>query len=620
MADQRGLSTTAAVHGEQSPLDVASLVDAVQAVANDLGREDLARRLAIAAGRVRRPATIVCVVGEFKQGKSSLVNALLGLDICPIDDDIATSAITLLRYGPEPLVEVRRRADDAVVVEQVEPRDLADWVSERGNPDNVRCVERVDISLPHPLLANGLALVDTPGMGGLGAGHAAATLAFLPFADGVIFVTDASAELSAPEAEFLARAAELCPNVLFALTKTDLYPAWRHIAAIDQARGNGTSDARPLLPVSAMLCAAEPDAGDESLDDESGIPELLTVLDSVIVAPAKVIAAQRAAAEAETVLDQLDHQLRAELAALDDPARVAEVIAGLDDATKRLEQLRGPGARWSIIVADQMADLSNTAGHQFRKAVRDVSRDIEDAIELLKTPADWDVLGRRLQTEVAEAVTKVFVGIESGAQATRDAVVALIGDETLDVGPLTSRRERVEMSAMWTDKGIDEASRRGVRRLGSTMVGLRGAQSGVIMFGMLGQFLPAGAAALMLSNPVTLGIGAVFAGVQLKDAHKRKIALRRQQARTNVRVFLDEVQFVVGNELNEVMRSVQRALRDEFTDRITELLRTYTAAAQNAQRAVKISVESAPQRIELLRSTLTRSARLRSSLTSVGAT
>ena len=52
------------------------------------------------------------------------------------------------------------------------------------------------------------------------------------------------------------------------------------------------------------------------------------------------------------------------------------------------------------------------------------------------------------------------------------------------------------------------------------------------------------------------------------DAHKRKIAQRRQQARVNARQFSDDVQFEVGNAIGEVLRTVQRAIRDEFTDRI----------------------------------------------------
>ncbi len=597
---------------EARPIDIAAAVDAVIALATDLGRADFVHRLTVAAARVRRPATIICVVGEFKQGKSSLVNALLGQAICPVDDDIATSAITLLRYGAEPHIDVRRRVDDGIVVEQIELSALADWVSERGNPDNIKAVERVDISLPHPLLANGLAIVDTPGMGGLGAGHAAATLAFLPFADGLVFVTDASCELSAPEAEFLDRACELCPNVLFALTKTDLYPAWRQIAAIDAERLRAADNERPILPVSSMLYGTDVDPGDESLAGTSGVPALLEALDTAIIAPAKTLAALRAAAEATGILDQIEQQLRIELDVLVDPAGAAEIVARLADATAHLDVLRGPGARWSLLVADRVSDLSNNSGHQFRKAMRLVSRDMEDAIELLKSPEDWDQLARRLQTDVAGTVTTVFVGIESEAQAIREAVIDLIGEDSVDLSPMSARRERLDVMSIWTDKGVDpNAKHRGGEQLGSALVGLRGAQSGIIMFGMVGRFLPAGAAALMMSNPVTVGIGAVFAGMQLADAHKRKIAMRRQQARANVRQFLDDVQFAIGNEIGEVMRDVQRGVRDEFTERISELGRTYSDAARQAQQAAQQGGEAARDRIAVLKSTLERVAQAR---------
>ena len=153
----QGSSLNNALNDAQpSSLDVVAAVEQVVAIAAELGRDDFSRRLVVAAARVRRPATIICVVGEFKQGKSSLINAMLGTEICPVDDDVATSATTLVRYGDEVRVEVRRRTDDGIVVEVVEPAALVDWVSERGNPNNVRSVERVDISLPHPLLADGL--------------------------------------------------------------------------------------------------------------------------------------------------------------------------------------------------------------------------------------------------------------------------------------------------------------------------------------------------------------------------------------------------------------------------------------------------------------------------------
>ena len=41
------------------------------------------------------------IVGEFKQGKSSLVNALLNATVCPVDDDIATAVPTSVRCAVE---------------------------------------------------------------------------------------------------------------------------------------------------------------------------------------------------------------------------------------------------------------------------------------------------------------------------------------------------------------------------------------------------------------------------------------------------------------------------------------------------------------------------------------
>ena len=90
-----------------------------------LDRPDLVERVSAAAARLQRPATIVAVVGEFKQGKSSLVNGLLGQAVCPVDDDLATSAITVVRYGEQPGAVLRSKdapvTNDEPVVQQAPP-------------------------------------------------------------------------------------------------------------------------------------------------------------------------------------------------------------------------------------------------------------------------------------------------------------------------------------------------------------------------------------------------------------------------------------------------------------------------------------------------------------------
>src|SRR5262245_22580259 len=98
--------------------DRASVVRAVAALADWAGRRDIGDRLRAAAARAARPTTIVCVVGEFKQGKSTLINQLVGMDLCPVDDDLATSALTLVHHGDALGVTVRRAEGGEIKTER----------------------------------------------------------------------------------------------------------------------------------------------------------------------------------------------------------------------------------------------------------------------------------------------------------------------------------------------------------------------------------------------------------------------------------------------------------------------------------------------------------------------
>ncbi len=336
------------------------LLAAVQA----LERPDLVDRLTAASARLKRPSTIVCVVGEFKQGKSSLVNALLGSSVCPVDDDLATSAITLVRYAEKVSVVVRRHDGDQVVSEQIQTSAIPEWVSERGNPDNSRGVERVDIGMPAQVLGQGLAIVDTPGMGGLGAGHAAATLAFLPFADGLVFVSDASAELSAPEVEFLKRATELCPTVLAVNTKIDMYGSWPRIVELNKAHLARLGIQVDLVPVSNTLRQHALAHKDRELNERSGYTVLLGALNDQLIKPAKASALDRSLGDARAVLELVRASLDSQAQMLADPERLTDTLQRLNEAKTRLEHLRGPargGARSWATASSTSAATSTTA-------------------------------------------------------------------------------------------------------------------------------------------------------------------------------------------------------------------------------------------------------------------
>lgn len=596
-----------------------ALIIEVAKVLQRLGRTDLAERASIAAARLRRPSTVVCVVGEFKQGKSSLINALLGQAVCPVDDDLATSAITLVRWGEQPGAIVRRKAESGVagdppITENISIGDVHLWVSEIGNPGNHKGVERVEIVVPSPLLKQGLVIVDTPGMGGLGAGHAAATMSFLPFADGLIFASDASAELSAPEVEFLRRASELCPTVLFVQTKIDLYSSWQRIIDLNRGHFERAGVTPPMVPVSSALRTEALLRKDRALNDLSRVPDVVKHLSDDVVGPAKANATQRSVADTLSIIGQVMAGLQAEQSMLADPANAAAAIAELERAKAQLEYLRGPGAKWNVVVGDQVSDLSNNVNYRFRAATRNISRMMDERIEQLNKGNEWDELARYIQTVVADEVTQAFVDLEQGRNDIRAQVVELLREEHLNLAERSPIGAGFDVTEMWQGKALEQATSGGKRVFTTTVTSIRGAQGGIYMFGMLGSFLPAAAGVLLASNPVLLGIGAVFGGMGYADDRKRKIAARRQSARSQVRQFLDDVQFEMGNQIGNLIREIQRDLRDEFTERITELVRTYTDTATRAQADAQRSAQDKQKRVGELDASVTALHTLESAL------
>jgi len=205
---------------------------------------------------------------------------------------------------------------------------------------------------------------------------------------------------------------------------------------------------------------------------------------------------------------------------------------------------------------------------------------------------------REMQAQVADEVTQVFVALEEGRASIHAEVATLLQDEHLVLLPAVPGRrgEGVDVAELWQGKGLDDHAGGHKQKLMGGLTGLRGAQGGVVMFGMMGQFLPAAAATLLASNPVLLGAGALFGGLQLSEDRKRKVAMRRQSARQQVRQFLDDVQFEVTNEMSQLVRDMQRDMRDEFGDRLAELQRTYAETAQRAQQSATQTQEQARRR------------------------
>src|SRR5437868_9581733 len=132
-------------------------------------RPDLAERLRSLTDRLLDPTVRVLVVGEFKQGKSSLVNAIVGQQVCPVDDDVATAVPTAVRFAAQPVaMAVVRQDDDELCRQPIAVATLPAWVTETGVEVANHDVEVVEVGVASDVLRHGLVLVDLPGVGGIG--------------------------------------------------------------------------------------------------------------------------------------------------------------------------------------------------------------------------------------------------------------------------------------------------------------------------------------------------------------------------------------------------------------------------------------------------------------------
>jgi GTP-binding protein EngB required for normal cell division len=161
----------------------------------------------------------VAILGQFKAGKSSFINSLIGQDVLPVGVLPVTTVITRLRYGDKPSA-VATRFDGSTVAAPVD--EVGEFVSEEKNPANARNVEVVDIALPALSRYQGLRLVDTPGLGSVLKYNTETSEGWLPQVGAAIVAVSADRPLSDSDLNLFRDLAKYTPKILVLLTKADL--------------------------------------------------------------------------------------------------------------------------------------------------------------------------------------------------------------------------------------------------------------------------------------------------------------------------------------------------------------------------------------------------------------
>ena len=379
-------------------------------------------RLRGLAARLATARLQVAVVGQFKRGKSSLLNALLGIPVLPMGVVPLTAITTVLSAGP-PLL--RLEFLDGKHIERSSAdldglrAGLATLVTEEGNPANLFGLRQVEARLPAPLLARGVVLLDTPGIGSTLRHNTEAAIAALPECDLALFVVSPDPPITEAELAYLAQVRATAARVIVVLNKVDTQePAERDVTLRFLRRVLAEQAGLPaeteIFPISARTALRALQDEDPTALELSGVPALEQGLLTLLATDGPAVLAAAVAGKAAEMVAVL--RLDAEIAARACRLPLAELeqriadfdagIAGLAaERTNAADRIVGDRTRLHALIERQAASAGEQIGRQLDQTL----------VELLRGGATMTAMRQCLAARVPEYLAP--------AAATATAVV-----------------------------------------------------------------------------------------------------------------------------------------------------------------------------------------------------
>jgi len=378
--------------------DLSRLADIAAALRESSTAEEI-RRL---VSRINEGRFFVACVGQFKRGKSTLLDALVGEDILPTGVVPVTTVPTVLRYGAQRVARVLIDGNWRTI----RPEELGQYVSEELNPQNKKRVEGVEVFLTTPLLASGMCLVDTPGIGSVFSNNTAATNDFIPQIDAAILVVGADPPISGEELALIEAVSANVDHIVVVLNKMDrVSPLERQQAGEFAARMLATRLKQRIPQIYEVSALGElQHAGNEG--DWEKLKEDLQRIANTSGRDMTRSAAERGTRRFSAFLGRsVDERVRA----LQEPIENSEQrIAGLRQTVGQAEQsLRDLGTLFS---AEQMR-LSNVLLARRKTFLREVSPSVLEELQrqasLVKT--SFGPALRRELMSIAQTVARQHV-------------------------------------------------------------------------------------------------------------------------------------------------------------------------------------------------------------------
>ncbi|MEJ2697714.1 MAG: dynamin family protein [Candidatus Sulfobium sp.] len=285
--------------------------------------------------KIETNAFNLVVAGQFKRGKTSLINALLGADILPVAVVPLTSIVTIITYGDA--LRIKVSFNDGRVAE-INPESLREYVTEKGNPRNAKDVNEVVVTYPSHYLKDGVRLIDTPGVGSIYQHNTDVAYRYLPKSDAVLFLLSVDQPVSKAELDFLRDVREYSNRIFFLLNKADQVDERDLVESIDfqkdVLRDATGSDVR-IFPLSAKQALDGELNNAADVIRKSMLPEFSRKLNAFLMEEKGKVLITSVADNLMRLISQAGLELELELKSLTTPlAELQQKIAAFE-AKKR---------------------------------------------------------------------------------------------------------------------------------------------------------------------------------------------------------------------------------------------------------------------------------------------
>jgi GTPase SAR1 family protein len=388
----------------QNDIRVTSTLEDLRHLVEDNGFSSLLAEIDEEIRKLRENRFYLVVLGQFKRGKTTFLNALLGEELLPVGVLPLTAVVTLISYGARRSFHVILANGQRI---EIKPSEIADYVTELGNPDNHRNVRYVEIEHPAEFLRDGLVLVDTPGIGSLYLHNTKTTQDFIPKVDAAILTLSSDPPITLTEAEFLDEVIKGVGRIFVVLNKTDLLTESELNQTLGYTRSvlkdKLKSGSTEIFAVSSLLALLARKTGQPDLLDRSGIGAFETALRSFLEREKQDVFLQRTTRRAYNLVSRARFDAELKLRTIEIP--LVELESKILEFERHGKTLQEDREHFAYLLRGEMKSLEKWIDAELRELADTEKDQLSELLPLWASElrgSTFSALLMALETKLAE--------------------------------------------------------------------------------------------------------------------------------------------------------------------------------------------------------------------------